>query len=47
MEGDQGGARGVARYCTHTHHAPFGELLHTVRTGEPAATHYFGKPLFH
>jgi hypothetical protein len=29
-----------------THYAPFGDLLHTLRTGEPAATHYLGKPFF-
>src|ERR1700735_2694689 len=28
--------RSVARYFRQTHYAPFGELLTTVRTGEPA-----------
>jgi hypothetical protein len=36
----------VALLWMETHYAPFGELLHTVTTGEPAATLYFGKPLF-
>lgn len=38
--------RGVARYLMTTHYEPFTELLHTVRTGEVAATRYLGKPLF-
>jgi hypothetical protein len=29
-----------------THYLPFSELLHTVRTGEAAATRYFGRPFF-
>jgi hypothetical protein len=35
-----------AIYWMETHYAPFTELLHTVRTGEPAATRYYGKPYF-
>ncbi|WP_328362282.1 acetylserotonin O-methyltransferase [Streptomyces sp. NBC_00445] len=29
-----------------THYAPFSDLLHTLRTGEPASDHYLGKPFF-
>jgi hypothetical protein len=29
-----------------THYGPFGDLLHTVRTGEPAANKYYGEPWF-
>ncbi|MGI5197730.1 methyltransferase [Streptomyces sp. CA-288835] len=29
-----------------THYAPFGDLLHTLKTGEPASDHYLGKPFF-
>ncbi|WP_413798442.1 methyltransferase [Streptomyces iranensis] len=38
--------REVALYWMETHYLPFSEILHTVRTGEPAAQHYFGKPFF-
>lgn len=41
-----GSARGIARFWMETHYAPFGDLLHTVRTGESAATHHFGKPFY-
>ncbi|MGI5195750.1 methyltransferase [Streptomyces sp. CA-288835] len=34
----------VALMWMETHYAPFGDLLHTVKTGEPAANHHFGKP---
>jgi O-methyltransferase/methyltransferase family protein len=37
---------GVARYLMRTHYAPFSDLLHTVRTGEVAATKYLGQPFF-
>lgn len=37
---------GAAVMWMETHYAPFGDLLHTLRTGEPAATHYLGKPFF-
>jgi len=33
-------------YWMETHYAPFGDLLQTVRTGETAATSYYGKPFF-
>ncbi|MEV6637015.1 methyltransferase [Actinoplanes sp. NPDC051470] len=36
----------VAEMWMETHYAPFGELLHTVRTGEPAAQRFFGQSLF-
>lgn len=38
--------RAVALYYMETHYLPFSELLHTVRTGEPAAQRYFGQPFF-
>lgn len=46
VDGLPGSVRGLARYWMVTHYAPFSDLLHTVRTGETAATHYFGKPFF-
>ncbi|WP_433278999.1 methyltransferase [Pseudonocardia xinjiangensis] len=45
-DGPADSLRNVARYFHQTHYAPFGSLLHTVRTGEPAATAYLGKPFF-
>ncbi|WP_446039678.1 methyltransferase [Streptomyces sp. SID1121] len=45
-EGPADSLRDVARYFRRTHYAPFGELLDTVRTGEPAATLFLGKPFF-
>lgn len=44
--GTPGSMRGLARYWMETHYLPFSELLQTVRTGETAAAHYFGKPFF-
>jgi O-methyltransferase/methyltransferase family protein len=35
-----------ALYWMETHYAPFGDLLHTVRTGETAATRHYGQPFF-
>jgi predicted transcriptional regulator len=35
-----------ALYFMETHYGPFGELLHTALTGEPAATHHYGQPFF-
>lgn len=35
-----------ALYFMETHYGPFGELLHTALTGQPAATHHFGQPFF-
>lgn len=37
---------GMVVMWMETHYAPFGDLLHTLRTGEPAATHHLGKPFF-
>ncbi|MCZ4610304.1 methyltransferase [Streptomyces sp. Lzd4kr] len=45
-DGPADSLRSVARYFRQTHYAPFGNLLDTVRTGEPAATVFFGKPFF-
>ena len=44
--GTPGSLRDFARYWMKTHYSPFSELLQTARTGETAATHYFGKPFF-
>jgi hypothetical protein len=41
-----GSVRDIARYMMETHYAPFGELLHTLQTNEPAATHLYGKHFF-
>ncbi len=41
-----GSLQALACMWMETHYAPFGELLHAVRTGEPAATHFFGEPFF-
>jgi predicted transcriptional regulator len=35
-----------ALYWMETHYAPFGDLLHTARTGETAATRYYGASFF-
>lgn len=45
-DGTPGSVRGMARYWMETHYHPFGELVHTVRTGETAAEKYLGKPFF-
>ncbi|WP_431775179.1 methyltransferase [Streptomyces cucumeris] len=37
---------GAAVMWMETHYVPFSDLLHTLRTGEPAATDYLGKPFF-
>lgn len=29
-----------------THYGPFGDLLHTAKTGEPAAAHHYGMPFW-
>jgi hypothetical protein len=41
-----GSARAATLYWMETHYLPFSELLHNVRTGETAATHYYGEPFF-
>jgi hypothetical protein len=45
-DGPADSLRDVARYFQQTHYAPFGSLLETVRTGEPAAAVFLGKPFF-
>jgi O-methyltransferase domain len=45
-DGPADSVRGVARYLMQTHYAPFGNLLHSTRTGEIAATDFLGKPFF-
>jgi O-methyltransferase domain/Dimerisation domain len=45
-DGPPDSVRGLARYWMKTHYAPFGELLHTARTGEIAAVKYLGRPFF-
>jgi hypothetical protein len=35
-----------AMFWMEMHYTPFADLLHTVRTGETAATRYYGKPFF-
>lgn len=34
----------TAEFLMETHYGPFGELLHTARTGEPGADRHFGLP---
>ena len=41
-----GSMRDVAIMFMETHYAPFGDLLGTIRTGRPAAEHYYGEPFF-
>lgn len=43
-DGQADSLRSVARYFRQTHYAPFGNLLDTVRTGEPAAKVFLGNP---
>ncbi|MEV6371254.1 methyltransferase [Micromonospora musae] len=38
--------RNVARYFRQTHYTPFGRLMDTVRSGDPAAAIHYGKPFF-
>ncbi|MGH3272751.1 MAG: methyltransferase [Streptosporangiaceae bacterium] len=45
-EGQPGSVRDAALYWMETHYGPFGELLHTARTGEPAACRHLGEPFF-
>jgi hypothetical protein len=46
VDGPADSMRGAARYLMLTHYAPFASLIHTVRTGQVAATAYFGQPFF-
>ena len=38
--------RDLALTWMETHYLPFGNLLDTLRTGEPAASRYYGRPFF-
>ena len=44
--GQPGSMRDVVIMFMETHYAPFGELIHTIRTGQPAADHLYGEPFF-
>lgn len=44
--GTPGSVRDLALMRMEIAYAPFTELVHTVRTGVPAATRYYGKPFF-
>jgi predicted O-methyltransferase YrrM len=44
--GQPGSMRDVIIMFMETHYAPFGELIHTIRTGQPAAERYYGEPFF-
>jgi O-methyltransferase domain/Dimerisation domain len=44
--GQPGSMRDVVIMFMETHYAPFGDLLGTIRTGQPAAEHYYGEPFF-
>ena len=41
-----GSVHGISRYLMETHYQPFGELLHTARTGETAANYLYGMNFF-
>ena len=44
--GQPGSMRDLAIMFMETHYAPFGDLLHTIRTGQPAAERCYGQPFF-
>jgi hypothetical protein len=44
--GQPGSMRDLAIMWMETHYAPFAELLHTIRTGQPAAEQLYGEPFF-
>ncbi len=44
--GVPGSLHDLALTSMETEYAPFADLLHTVRTGIPAATHHYGRPYF-
>jgi O-methyltransferase domain len=44
--GQPGSMRDVVIMFMETHYAPFGDLLHTIRTGQPAAERFYGQPFF-
>ena len=41
-----GSVRDLGIMWMETHYEPFGQLIHTARTGEAAATHFYGEPFF-
>ena len=41
-----GSMRDVVIMFMETHYAPFGDLLGTIRTGQPAAERFYGQPFF-
>ena len=41
-----GSLRDLAIMWMETHYAPFADLIHAVRTGQPAAEHLYGEPFF-
>lgn len=45
-DGPADSVRTIARFFMATHYAPFGDLLHTTRTGEVGATKFLGRPFF-
>ena len=45
-DGPTDSVRKVACYFRRTHYAAFGSLLEAVRTGQPAATLFLGRPFF-
>ena len=44
--GQPGSMRDVVIMFMETHYAPFGDLLETIRTGQPAAERFYGQPFF-
>ena len=44
--GQPGSMREVAIMFMETHYAPFGDLIHTIRAGQPAAEHFYHQPFF-
>jgi hypothetical protein len=44
--GHPGSMRDLAIMWMETHYAAFGDLIHTLRTGQPAAEHRYGQPFF-
>jgi hypothetical protein len=44
--GQPGSMRDLAIMWMETHYAPFADLLHTIRTGQPAAEQLYGQPFF-
>jgi hypothetical protein len=46
VDGVPGSMRALALTWMETHYLPFSDLLTTVRTGETAATRYYGRPFF-